>query len=169
MFQLTLCILKPDIVRSPRLFNEIIELILKRQFIFVKSKRLQLTRERAGEFYREHQEKFFYSRLVHYMTCGPISCHILGRDNAIQEWRSMLGPTKVFKTVFEAENTIRGQHGVTDTRNCGHGSDSTETAQREINFFFPEFDMKSLSKYENIPTNNLIFNRDIFEHQLTQS
>ena len=78
MFQLTLCILKPDVVRSPRLFHvridkgnvfssyhvkcsflfsvqEIIELILQRQFIFVKSKRLQLNRERAGEFYREHQ------------------------------------------------------------------------------------------------------------------
>src|SRR5689334_21873820 len=88
------------------------------------------------------------------------------------------------RTIFEAENTIRGQHGITDTRNCGHGSgyrndlysilinyfiykiDSIETAQREINFFFPEFDIKSISKYENLLASKLIFNKDILEHQL---
>jgi nucleoside-diphosphate kinase len=89
----------------------------------------------------------------------------------------------IFRTIFEAEDTIRGQHGVTDTRNCGHGSgiemiysilinyflyklDSSETAQREINFFFPEFDMKSISKYENLSADKLIFNKDTLEHQL---
>ncbi|CAF4041113.1 unnamed protein product [Rotaria magnacalcarata] len=115
MLQLTLCILKPDIVRSAHLFNvrEIIALILKRQFIFVKSKHLQLKCERAGEFYREHQVDLF-----HYMSCGPISCHIFGRENAIKERR----PMRWVQRKYTTENTIRGQHGVTDTRNCSHGS-----------------------------------------------
>ena len=51
-----------------------------------------------------------------------------------------MGPTKVFRTRFEQPDTIRGKFGLTDTRNCSHGSDSEETAAREIGFFFPEFD-----------------------------
>lgn len=54
-----------------------------------------------------------------------------------------MGPTKVFKTIFTHPDSIRGQFGLTDTRNGTHGSDSPETAQREIKFFFPEFDMDS--------------------------
>ena len=89
-----------------------------------------------------------------------------------------------FRTIFEAENTIRGQHGITDTRNCGHGSgiermccfcavrkiclsiDSIETAEREIKFFFPEFDLSTQSIYANLSANKLTFNRDTLEHQL---
>merc|ERR1711963_590496 len=74
------------------------------------------------------------------MSSGSIWSHVLGGEDAIPRWRSLMGPTKVLKTVHEAPDSIRGRYGLTDTRNCTHGSDSDETAQREIKFFFPEFD-----------------------------
>lgn len=60
-------------------------------------------------------------------------------DNAIEKWRNLLGPTKVFKTTFSHPNSIRGQYGLSDTRNACHGSDSINAAAREISIFFPEF------------------------------
>lgn len=65
---------------------------------------------------------------------------VLAGDNAIAKWRNLLGPTKVFKTIFSHPDSIRGQFGLSDTRNACHGSDSTESARREIGIFFPEFD-----------------------------
>lgn len=65
---------------------------------------------------------------------------VLAGDNAIAKWRSLMGPTKVFKTIFSHPESIRGQFGLSDTRNACHGSDSTESAKREIGIFFPEFD-----------------------------
>lgn len=65
---------------------------------------------------------------------------MLAGDNAITKWRTLMGPTKVFKTIFSHPESIRGQFGLTDTRNACHGSDSTKSARREIEIFFPEFD-----------------------------
>lgn len=65
--------------------------------------------------------------------------HILAKEEAIKDWRTLLGPTKVFQTIFSHPETIRGQFGLTDTRNAGHGSDSETSAVKEINFFFPEY------------------------------
>lgn len=65
---------------------------------------------------------------------------VLAGDNAIAKWRNLMGPTKVFKTIFTHPESIRGRFGLTDTRNACHGSDSTESAKREIALFFPEFD-----------------------------
>ncbi|XP_053385399.1 nucleoside diphosphate kinase 6-like [Mercenaria mercenaria] len=75
------------------------------------------------------------------MSSGPISTHILARDNAIVEWRKLMGATKVFKTIHDDPDSIRGKFGLTDTRNSTHGSDSDENALKEMNFFFPEFDV----------------------------
>ncbi|XP_046576015.1 nucleoside diphosphate kinase 6-like isoform X2 [Haliotis rubra] len=137
--ELTLAILKPDVVAQPHILKEIRSVILQQEFLFVRSKKLILSPTRAKEFYKEHDGKFFLNRLVSFMSSGPIWTHILARENAIPEWRRIMGPTKVLKTIHEAPETIRGRFGLTDTRNCTHGSDSTETAAREIKFFFPEF------------------------------
>ncbi|KAK7100033.1 nucleoside diphosphate kinase 6-like isoform X2 [Littorina saxatilis] len=137
--QLTLAILKPDVVAHPQVVQEIRSMIQGHGFYFVKSKHLHLTRARAEEFYKEHKGKFFLNRLIYFMSSGPIWTHILAREDAIPQWRQLMGPTKVLKTIHEAPDTIRGQFGLTDTRNCSHGSDSEETAKREIEFFFPEF------------------------------
>ncbi|XP_060554793.1 nucleoside diphosphate kinase 6-like [Ruditapes philippinarum] len=140
--QLTLAILKPNVVSHPHLVHQIKELIHQKEFLFIRSKRMHLPRARVEDFYREHEGRFFYNRLVSFMSSGPISTHILARENAIAEWRKLMGATKVFKTIHEDPNSIRGQFGLTDTRNSTHGSDSDETALKEMNFFFPEFDVE---------------------------
>ncbi|KAK3608595.1 hypothetical protein CHS0354_042587 [Potamilus streckersoni] len=140
--QLTLAILKPDIVAQPHIVRQIKNVILRHGFYFVRSKLLTLTRAKAEEFYKEHDGKFFHNRLVSFMSSGPISVHILARENAIAEWRKLMGPTKVLRTIYENPECIRGQFGLTDTRNSTHGSDSPEKAKCEINFFFSEFDIQ---------------------------
>lgn len=82
--------------------------------------------EKAHEFYDEHKGKFFFNRLVTFMTSGPSILHILARENAIQTWRAMMGPTKVFKTVHSHPDTIRGLYGLSDTRNATHGSGNSK-------------------------------------------
>lgn len=102
---------------------------------------MHLTRSRVEDFYQEHEGRFFYNRLVSFMSSGPISAHILARENAIAEWRQLMGATKVFKTTHDDPESIRGKFGLTDTRNSTHGSDSEVTALKEMCFFFPEFNV----------------------------
>lgn len=75
------------------------------------------------------------------MNSGPVEVLILAGDNAISKWRTLMGPTKVYKAIFTNPDTIRAKFGLSDTRNACHGSDSMESAKREINIFFPEFDV----------------------------
>ncbi|XP_013793367.2 nucleoside diphosphate kinase 6-like [Limulus polyphemus] len=140
--ELTLAILKPSVCKIPQDVLVIRQLILDNNFYFVKSKCMTLNTKEAEFFYREHREKFFYKRLVSFMCSGAIAVHILGRENAIQHWRHLLGPTKVFKAQYEAPYSIRARFGISDTRNAAHGSDSSQTAEKEIRFFFPHFDIK---------------------------
>lgn len=138
-FQLTLAILKPDITRVPFNLAAVRQMIVERDFLVVRSKFIDLTRADAERFYAEHEGKFFYNRLVTYMSSGTCHAHVLAKPDAIADWRSLMGPTKVIKTRFENPETIRGKFGLTDTRNTSHGSDSDENALKEIQFFFPEF------------------------------
>ncbi|XP_064486507.1 nucleoside diphosphate kinase 6-like [Ornithodoros turicata] len=137
--QLTLAILKPDVCKVPIKLEAVRQLILDHDFTFVKTKVACYTREQMEMFYAEHKDRFFFNRLTSYMSSSPISAHILAKENAIKEWRTLLGPTKVFQAIYEAPHSIRARYGLTDTRNAGHGSDSEEAADREIQFFFPEF------------------------------
>ena len=89
------------------------------------------------------------------MVSGKLCAHILAGDKAIEKWRKLLGPTKVYKYVslkrpwhwlffraqYEQPESIRGRFGLTDTRNAAHGSDSPDSAKREIGVFFPDFDI----------------------------
>ncbi|XP_010568403.1 PREDICTED: nucleoside diphosphate kinase 6 isoform X1 [Haliaeetus leucocephalus] len=70
---------------------------------------------------------------------GPMWAYILAHENAVPLWRSLMGPTKVFRARNSVPDSIRGAYGLTDTRNTTHGSDSPASASREIAFFFPEF------------------------------
>jgi nucleoside-diphosphate kinase len=114
--------------------------MLKHDFVFIRSKELHLSLKEAEDFYQEHAGRFFFNRLTHFMSSSPIYVHIIGKGNAITEWRKLMGPTKVTKTQYELPDSIRGTFGITDTRNVAHGSDSLENCLREISFFFPEFD-----------------------------
>lgn len=140
--QLTLAILKPDLTKMPYSLEHVRSMILAKDFVVIRSLLTKMSVQRAQQFYAEHEGRFFYNRLVTYMSSGPCFVHILGRQkDAITEWRQLMGPTKVFKTRYECPDTVRGKFGLTDTRNSTHGSDSEETATREIDFFFPNFDV----------------------------
>ncbi|KAM7294177.1 nucleoside diphosphate kinase 6 [Ixodes scapularis] len=138
--QLTLAILKPDVCKIPVKLQAVRRMILDHDFFFVRSKVKNYSKEEIEKFYGEHREKFFFDRLTSYMSSGPLSVHILAKEDAIREWRTLLGPTKVSKAVFEAPLSIRARFGLTDTRNGAHGADSEASAKREMGFFFPEFD-----------------------------
>ncbi|XP_071835524.1 nucleoside diphosphate kinase 6-like isoform X2 [Apostichopus japonicus] len=120
---------------------EIKDTILRNKFLFVRSKIVRWSKADAELFYREHKGRFFYNRLVGFMSSGSMSAHILAKEDAISHWRKLMGPTKTFKAKHMAPTTLRARFGLTDTRNATHGSDSTETAEREIGFFFPEFSL----------------------------
>ncbi|XP_051500621.1 nucleoside diphosphate kinase 6 isoform X2 [Myxocyprinus asiaticus] len=136
--QLTLAVIKPDAVAHPLILEALHQKILE-NFIIIRKKDLVWRREDSEKFYAEHAGRFFYQRLVEFMSSGPMRAYILAREDAIAYWRGMMGPTKVFRAHFTSPNTLRGQYGLTDTRNTTHGSDSIESAKREITFFFPEF------------------------------
>ena len=140
--QLTLAILKPDLIANPAAKVDIIDTIIRHKFYIIKTDMLRLSKNQAKQFYGEHEGKFFYNRLVNFICSGPINVHILARDDACNFWRSILGPTKVFKTIYSAPNSVRGRYGLTDTRNAAHGSDSEASARKEIQFFFPDFEIK---------------------------
>lgn len=79
---------------------------------------------------------------------------ILAGDDAIARWRTVMGPTKVFKTIFSHPQSIRGQFGISDTRNACHGSDSIESVIREVGIFFPDFHVHDWLR-ENAADNNI--------------
>ncbi len=139
--QLTLAILKPDVVANPRVLYAIRRRILDEGLKVVRTKRFRMSRNQAEDFYAEHEGKFFHGRLVTFMSSGESDVHILAATDAIKRWRKLMGPTKVFKTRFEDPDSIRGRFGLTDTRNATHGSDSEESARKEIQFFFRDFDV----------------------------
>uniref|UniRef100_A0A8D8XCQ3 Nucleoside diphosphate kinase n=1 Tax=Cacopsylla melanoneura TaxID=428564 RepID=A0A8D8XCQ3_9HEMI len=137
--ELTLCILKPHVFKAPHTLKAIKDIILLNNFHIVDSLTTAMTKEQVELFYNEHQGKFFYNRLVTQMRSGPSEINILAREDAIRKWRELLGPTKVFQARFSHPDTIRGMYGLSDTRNAAHGSDSPESAAREISIFFPNF------------------------------
>lgn len=137
--ELTLAVIKPDVVAHPHKLQDIKDIILRNNFLFVRSKIVRWNRNDAELFYQEHKGRFFYNRLVGFMSSGPMSVHILAREAAISHWRELMGPTKTLSAKHVAPTSLRARFGLTDTRNATHGSDSRETAAKEIAFFFPEF------------------------------
>jgi len=169
--QLTLAILKPDLMQHPPNLRKVHKLIVDDGFLVVRSKVIHLPVSKAEQFYQEHEGKFFYNRLVTYMSSGRSQPLILFRHDAIQHWRNIMGPTKVFSTRFSHPDCIRGQFGLTDTRNSSHGSDSDETAAKEIKFFFPEFDQETWNQTERktFEAGNVIFDSENFIHRCNTS
>lgn len=165
--QVTLAIIKPHVIQAPHALKGIRERICKSGFFVLKTDRIHLQKERAENFYSEHKGKFFFSRLVTFMCSGHCDIHILARENAIQHWRDVLGPTKVYHTVFTHSESIRGRFGLSDTRNAAHGSDSEASAEKEINFFFPQVNLCNLlkSSQKALESGPIKFDEDKFEHR----
>ena len=128
----TLSIIKPDAVE--RNLSEDIKSIFKKNNLKIKdSKKIQITKEEASEFYKVHQTKPFYNDLCNYLASGPIVVMILEGENAVQNNRKIMGATDPKNA---EENTIRKLYGISIDKNSVHGSDSQENAKKEIKFFF---------------------------------
>jgi len=132
MIQQTLSIIKPDAVER-NLIEKIKEIFLKNKLKIIKTKKIQITKDEAAEFYKVHQTKPFYDKLCNYLSSGPIVVMILEGENAIQENRKIMGATDPMKS---EEGTIRKKYGISIDKNSVHGSDSPDNAKKEIDFFF---------------------------------
>ena len=128
----TFTMIKPDGVANGYT-GAILNKIIEGGFKIVAMKYLQLTEGRAGEFYAVHKERPFYGELVKYMSSGPIVAVILEKDNAIEDFRTLIGATDPAKA---APGTIRNLYAKDISANAVHGSDSDENAAIEGNFFF---------------------------------
>ena len=128
----TLSIIKPDAVER-NLENNIKNFFSNNSLRIVDSKKIQITKEEAEEFYKVHQSKPFYNDLCSYLSSGPIVVIILEGQNAISENRRLMGATDPKKAEKE---TLRFLYGVSIDKNSVHGSDSLDNAKKEIDFFF---------------------------------
>ncbi|XP_014361403.2 nucleoside diphosphate kinase 6 [Papilio machaon] len=163
--QLTLAIIKPHAVKNPVAVSYIRN-VIRNRFVVVRTRRVILDANKAGDFYQEHEGKFFFNRLVTFMASGNIDLHVIAHKNAIELWRKMLGPTKVYKAQFQEPYSLRGMFGISDTRNVAHGSDSTISAEREIKFFFPDFSFYEWHNNDELRyrKGQIIFNKHLFQH-----
>ena len=128
----TFTMIKPDAVRAGNIGN-ILQMINAAGFRIVAMKLTKLSLEKAGEFYEVHKERGFYGELVDYMTSGPIVAAILEKDNAVEDFRTLIGATDPQKA---AEGTIRNMFATSIAANAVHGSDSDENAVIEGAFYF---------------------------------
>ena len=128
----TLSIIKPDAVER-ELEIKIKKIFLDNKLNIVDSKKIQISKEEAEEFYKVHQTKPFYDKLCSYLSSGPIIVIILDGENAIQKNRDLMGATDPKKA---KDGTIRKLYGISIDKNSVHGSDSIESAKAEIDFFF---------------------------------
>lgn len=134
MKEKTLAIIKPDAM-SRSLAAVITKEIEKAGLKIIARKETHLTQEQAELFYAEHEEKPFFASLVNYMISGPVVLMALEGESAISRWRILMGATDPAKA---PEGTIRKLYGQSVERNSVHGSDSPESALRELSILFPE-------------------------------
>jgi nucleoside-diphosphate kinase len=124
--------IKPDAFENGH-SGAIIDQITKAGFKLVAMKLTQLSAEKAGQFYAVHRERPFYGELCSFMSSGPIIAAILEKDNAVEEFRTLIGATNPANA---AEGTIRKRFAESIGRNAIHGSDSDDNAAIEGAFFF---------------------------------
>ena len=128
----TFTMLKPDSIESGNIGN-ILQMISNAGFEIKAMKLTQLSEDRAKKFYEVHKERPFYGELVEYMTSGPIVAAILEKDNAVEDFRTLIGASDPAEA---ADGTIRKLYAESKGRNAVHGSDSDENAEIEGNFHF---------------------------------
>ena len=137
--QSTLSIIKPDATMR-NLTDKINNLFIEQGLKILLQKKVHLTKKQAEQFYLEHKDRSFYDNLVKYMSSGEVIVQVLSGEDSIMKNRKIMGATNP----AEAETgTVRALYGESIDRNSVHGSDSTEAAKREIEFFF---DAKEISE-----------------------
>jgi nucleoside-diphosphate kinase len=130
----TYAMVKPDGVRRG-LVGEIISRLERKGFKILALKQMVISRELAEKHYGEHQGKPFFDGLVNFITSGPVVAIAVEGEAAISSWRTMMGATRPWDA---APGTIRADFATTVDENVSHGSDSVESAARELGLFFPE-------------------------------
>ena len=133
---ITFTMLKPDAVEANSI-GPILAMINKAGFKILAMKYMSLTKKQAGQFYAVHKERPFYGELVEYMSSGPIVAAILSKENAVLDYRQLIGATDPSKA---DEGTIRKLFAKSIAANAVHGSDSDENANIESNFFFSQLE-----------------------------
>lgn len=138
MTERTFSIIKPDAVKR-NLIGAILGRFESQGFRVVALKMVQLTKEQVEGFYAEHQGKPFFDPLVEYMLSGPIVVSVLEKENAVKDYRIFIGSTNPAEA---AEGTIRKDFALSQRENSVHGSDSVESAKREIAYFFVDSEIQ---------------------------
>ena len=136
MSNLTFTMVKPEAVESGNA-GAILNKIEKAGFRIVALKKVLLTKERASEFYEVHKERPFYGELVDYMSSGPVVAALLEKDNAVLDFRELIGATDPSEA---AKGTIRAEFAESKAKNAVHGSDSDDNANLEADFHFTQFE-----------------------------
>lgn len=130
--KITFTMIKPDAVRGGHI-GSILKMINDAGFVIKAMKYTKLSSEKAGEFYAVHRERPFYGELVEFMSSGPIVAAILEKDNAVADFRNLIGATN---PADAAPGTIRAKYATNVGENAVHGSDSDENAVIEGSFHF---------------------------------
>ncbi|MCK5138622.1 MAG: nucleoside-diphosphate kinase [Thermodesulfovibrionia bacterium] len=141
MYRYSLVLIKPDAIRR-KLCGEIISTYEKEGLDICSIKIIQMDREIAEGFYHVHKGKEFFQRLINFMVSAPTIAMVIGGNDAIKKIREINGLTDPKEA---GEDTIRGKWALDVTRNSVHASDSPESAESEIAYFFPAFE---ILKYE---------------------
>lgn len=133
----TLSIIKPDAVEKHKV-GEILAMIEAAGLEIKAMRMLHVTRPMAERFYAVHRERPFFGELVEFMTRGPVVVSVLEAESAISRYRDLMGATNPANA---AEGTIRKLYAKDVGENAVHGSDAKETAEQEIRFFFPGYEV----------------------------
>lgn len=134
--KITFTMIKPDAVEANNI-GPILSMINKAGFKIQAMKYMKLSKEQAGKFYEVHKDRPFYGELTQYMSNGPIVAAVLSKDDAVADYRKLIGATDPSKA---EEGTIRKTFATSIAANAVHGSDSDENAQIEANFFFSQLE-----------------------------
>ncbi|HMQ69763.1 MAG TPA: nucleoside-diphosphate kinase [Ignavibacteria bacterium] len=137
MLQRTLCIIKPDAVRK-NVQGSIIQRLTDEGFKICGLKMIRLTEDMGKKFYEIHKERPFYGELVSFMTSGPVIVIALEKENAVADYRKLIGATDPAEA---EEGTIRKLFADSKSENAVHGSDSEENGKIEVGFFFDESEL----------------------------
>ncbi len=132
----TFTMIKPDAVKANNI-GPILAMINEAGFKIIAMKMVKLSKEKAGQFYAVHAERPFYGELTDFMSSGEIVAAILQKDNAVADFRELIGATNPEEA---AEGTIRKKYATSIGENAVHGSDSDENAKIEGDFFFSKLE-----------------------------
>jgi len=144
MIEKTFVMVKPDGVQRG-LVGKIVQRFEERGLKICAMKMMKISKELAERHYGEHKGKGFYEPLLSYITSGPVVCMVVEGENAVASVRTMMGKTNPQDA---APGTIRADFSQVTGRNIVHGSDSSESAKREINLFFNDYEIQKYDKID---------------------